>query len=61
MYLALEDGTHCADNATAATCTGRLERYDNLWRFAETSPGLDPTNHAAERALRHPVIAKRCL
>ena len=59
VHLALEDGTRCADNATAATCAGLLERYDNLWRFAETQPGLDPTNNAAERALRHPVIWKQ--
>jgi len=61
VHLALEDGTRCADNATAATCTGLLERYDNLWRFAETAPGLDPTNNAAERALRHAVIAQRSI
>ena len=59
VHLALEDGTRCADNATAATCSGLLERYDNLWRFAETQPGFDPTNNAAERALRHPVIWKQ--
>ena len=59
VHLALEDGTRCADNATAATCAGLLDRYDNLWRFAETAPGLDPTNNAAERALRPAVIARK--
>ena len=59
VHLALEDGARCADHATAATCAGLLDRYDNLWRFAQTQPGLDPTHNAAERALRHPVIWKQ--
>ena len=59
VYLALDEGSYCADQATAATCLNLLEGYENLWRFAETAPSLDPTNNAAERALRHPVIWKQ--
>jgi transposase len=59
IYLALEEGTFCAESAAAATCRNILEGYDNLWRFSETSPGREPTNNAAERALRHPVIWKQ--
>ncbi|HEX3054066.1 MAG TPA: transposase [Aggregatilineaceae bacterium] len=29
-----------------------------LWRFV-TSPGVEPTNNSAERALRHPVLWRR--
>ena len=59
IYLALDEGQHCAHRATAATCMNLLEGYENLWRFTETSPGLAPTNNAAERELRHPVIWKQ--
>jgi transposase len=58
VYLTLEAGTFCRHAATAATCQGLLERYDSLWIFRET-PGVAPTNNAAERALRHGVIWKR--
>ena len=59
IYLALEEGAFCADNTTAGTCRNILEGYENLWRFAKTAPGREPTNNAAERALRHPVIWKQ--
>lgn len=58
VHLALEEGTFCAHAATAATCQGLLERYEALWVFKDT-PGVQPTNNAAERALRHGVIWKR--
>jgi transposase len=50
----LEGGAHCACPKTAATCQELLVREPALWTFVRV-PGLDPTNNAAERALRHAV------
>ena len=44
--------------STADTCGHLLALDVALWRFV-TSPGLEPPNNAAERALRHPVIWRR--
>ena len=35
-----------------------LERFDELWMFLE-HPDVEPTNNAAERALRHAVIWRK--
>ena len=40
---------------TAATCRMLLEQEDCLWTFLKV-PGIEPTNYAAERALRHAVL-----
>ena len=50
----LEAGTRCGCPKTAATCRELLKMEAALWTFVRV-PGLDPTNNAAERALRHPV------
>jgi len=50
----LEAGARCACPQTAATCQELLKVETAVWTFARV-PGLDPTNNAAERALRHPV------
>jgi transposase len=55
---ALEDGTRCSCAATAATCFEILKVEEGLWTFARV-PGIEPTNNAAERALRHAVIWRR--
>ncbi len=39
---------------TAATCRGLLQVEPALWTFVRVA-GLEPTNNAAERALRHAV------
>lgn len=60
VYLALEEGSFCTDRRTAAMCQNLLDRYDNLFEFRNHPVGLvEPTNNAAERALRHPVIWKQ--
>lgn len=60
IYLTLEEGTLCPHRQTAAMCQNLLDRYDNLFEFARHPIGLvEPTNNAAERALRHPVIWKQ--
>ncbi len=35
-----------------------LDRFDALWTFAD-APGVDPTNNAAERAVRKPVLWRK--
>jgi transposase len=55
---ALEDGTRCGCATTARTCGEILRVEEGLWNFV-WFPGVEPTNNAAERALRHAVIWRR--
>jgi len=55
---ALEDGSRCPCAKTAATCFELLKVEEGLWTFARVR-GIDPTNNAAERALRFAVIWRR--
>jgi transposase len=50
----LRAGACCACPKTAATCQELLKVEAALWTFVRV-PGLEPTNNAAERALRHAV------
>ena len=43
---------------TSGVCTDLWERRDHLWTFV-TVAGVEPTNNAAERALRHAVIWRK--
>ncbi|MBX6313437.1 MAG: IS66 family transposase [Isosphaeraceae bacterium] len=52
----LERGAACACPAT--TCAELLRLSDCLWTFTRVE-GVEPTNNAAERALRHAVIWRR--
>src|SRR5213079_1686639 len=54
----LERGSVCACPKTAATCGELLRLWDCLWTFTRVD-GVEPTNNAAERALRHAVIWRR--
>ncbi|MGH2842713.1 MAG: IS66 family transposase [Solirubrobacteraceae bacterium] len=50
-------GTH---QRTANFAAGLLEEYEALWTFCDVPDAhLDPTNNAAERAVRHAVLARR--
>ena len=55
---ALEDGSRCGCARTAATCYEILKVEAGLWTFARVR-GIEPTNNAAERALRSAVIWRR--
>ena len=55
---ALGRGASCASGKTAATCRMLLEGEEHLWTFLKT-PGIEPTNNAAERALRHAVLWRK--
>jgi transposase len=51
---ALDRGASCASDKTAATCGSLLEGEEHFWTFRV--PGIEPTNNAAGRALRHAVL-----
>jgi transposase len=51
---ALVAGTRCACPKTTATCRELLKVEPALWTFVRVD-GVEPTNNAAERALRHAV------
>ncbi len=55
---ALREGSKCSCAKTAATCFEILKVEEGLWAFARI-PGVEPTNNAVERALRHAVIWRR--
>ena len=50
----LEAGARCGCPKTAATCQELLACEPALWTFVRVE-GLEPTNNAAERGLRHAV------
>ncbi|MCA1680526.1 MAG: IS66 family transposase [Actinobacteria bacterium] len=54
----LKQGSRGQHPKTARFCEGLLDEYLALWTFCEV-PGIDPTNNAAERALRHAVILRK--
>jgi transposase len=54
----LQEGSRCSCAKTAATCFEILKVEEGLWTFARIE-GVEPTNNAAERALRHAVIWRR--
>jgi transposase len=55
---ALTQGTACGCSRTAATCRGLLTEEPKLWAFV-WHEGIEPTNNAAERALRHAVLWRK--
>ena len=55
---ALLDGSRCSCARTAATCFEILKVEEGLWAFARVR-GVEPTNNAVERALRHAVLWRR--
>src|SRR5262249_43213197 len=54
----LERGAVCACPKTATTCGELLRLWECLWTFTRVA-GVEPTNNAAERALRHAVIWRK--
>lgn len=54
----LEQGAGCACAATAGACARILEVEEALWTFTRVE-GLEPTNNAAERALRPAVLRRK--
>jgi len=58
VWVALEAGMRCRHDSTAGTCGHVFDRFDHLWTFADHAD-VEPTNNAAERALRHAVIWRK--
>jgi len=54
----LEAGSLCGCAKTGATCFEILKVEEGLWTFARVQ-GVEPTNNAAERAMRHAVIWRK--
>lgn len=54
----VREGVQVAHSKTAATCAKILQVETALWTFVEQA-GVEPTNNAAERALRRAVIWRR--
>jgi transposase len=54
----LEEGAACPCAKTAGVCAEILKLEPALWTFARQE-GLEPTNNAAERALRPAVIKRK--
>lgn len=54
----LRQGQRCAHPKTASTCREILKVEPALWTFVRKK-GVEPTNNAAERALRHGVLWRK--
>jgi transposase len=58
VHCLLQIGTHVEHQKTRKTCRNILKVEPALWTFV-TQNGVEPTNNAAERALRRGVIWRR--
>lgn len=58
VRLLLEAGSRCDAAKTASVCRELLSLEPSLWTFA-TVAGVEPTNNAAERAVRHAVCWRK--
>lgn len=54
----LRAGSRCGCVQTAGVCGELLSIQSSLWTFASV-PGVEPTNNAAERAVRHAVCWRK--
>lgn len=54
----LRQGARCAHAQTAGTCRDILTQEASLWTFIRVA-GVEPTNNAAERALRQAVLWRK--
>lgn len=58
MRLHLEDGVSSTEPTIAGFSRELLKHWDALWTFAQVE-GIEPTNNAAEQALRHAVLWRK--
>lgn len=55
----LRRGAICDQSKTANTCANLLKIESSLWTFVRVE-GVEPTNNAAERAVRSGVLWRKC-
>lgn len=55
---ALDRSAACASEKTAARCRMLQEGEEHLWAFLRVQ-GIEPTNNAAEPALRHAILWRK--
>lgn len=58
IHKLLVQGLACPDKKLSALCRWLLKRESALWTFVRLE-GVEPTNNAAERALRHAVLWRK--
>ena len=58
MHRALQQGLESGCRRTAATCANVLKLEAALWTFTREA-GVEPTNNAAEQALRVVVLKRK--
>jgi transposase len=58
FIASLKDGEACGCPKTAGTCRELIAHERKLWTFVWRE-GIEPTNNAAERALRHAVLWRK--
>jgi hypothetical protein len=58
LHALLEQGARGRNHRERRFCAGLLSEEQALWTFCEV-PGIDLTNNAAERAVRHAVIMRK--
>lgn len=54
----LREGSNCSDEKMSGKCASILSVAPALWTFVRI-PGVEPTNNAAERAVRHGVLWRK--
>ena len=54
----LQQGEGCGHSRTQRSCSRLLRKFKELWTFV-SNPEIEPTNNAAERALRMLVMLRR--
>lgn len=54
----LREGTQCGESKTEGMCEMILKVKPALWTFVRVE-GVEPTNNAAERAIRHAVLYRK--
>ena len=58
MWPLLEVGASCSSSKTAGICRRLRTGWEHMWRFL-AGDGVEPTNNAAERGLRHSVMWRK--
>jgi transposase len=58
VKMLLEEGARCRSPEVSSKCRDILKLFPAMWTFVRVE-GIEPTNNAAERAIRHAVIWRK--